>query len=318
MSSKKFNIYQAYLYKYKKFIFCLSYTPGLDISAIISDIQKTFNLLTIKLDGSNMLKTDSIFDYDKLNNNIEKILEENNNLFKLNLPGEFGKGILLYGLNFPPNKIKTQIDLQLHISSSLSIFLKTNSDENSIPIYTVDDYNNFKELLKDNKINKYYNIKSSIGSEFNDSIFEKIIDFLEFKVYGKDYNLYSTKAKKENEQNKSQQLVNPNAIDILEVSKHNELIRNQIDDDTTELALSIAADNADYSGKYNNPRKETAYYINKKIAENFTDEDMSTEWDSDSTTDIDNTSDTNNINIQSGGMKKIIDYELEKKYFYHI
>jgi len=177
----------------------------------------------------------------------------------------------------------------------MTMFLKANVDENNIPIYTIDDYNNFKDLIADNKINKYYNIKSIVGSEINDSVFEKIIDFFEFKVYGKDYNLYSTKAKKERAELPLKPLVNKESTDSFEANsnKINEKIKDEIDRDTTDTALSIAADNADYSGKYNNPRKETAYYINKKIAENMTD-DMSSEWDSDMDKDEEDEDDISN------------------------
>ena len=281
MSEQKFNIYDAFMYKYKKFILALSYTPGLDIQPIIDDMAKTFNFITVKLDGPKMLKSDSMFNYDKLNDEINKILEENQKTLDLNIPGIFGKGILIYGLTFPQNKIKTQIDLQLHYSASVSMFLKANTDEENFPLYTVDDYNAFKQLLAENKINKYFNIKSVVGSELNDSTFEKIIDFLEWKVYGKDYATLSTKAKKENAALHLEQkpLVNPNAVDILEVSKQNEVIRDEIDKDVTDAALSITADNYDYSGNYNTPKKETSRHINKKIEKSLTESDLSTEWD---------------------------------------
>lgn len=277
MSESKFNIYDAYMYKYKKFILALSYTPGLDIQPIIDDMAKTFNFITLKLEGPTMLKQDSIFNYEKLNEQIKKILDENQKIVELNIPGSLGKGILLYGLNFPSSKITTPIDLQLHYSASVSMFLKANTDEFGLPQYTVDDYNKFKDILSENKINKYFNIKSVVGFEINDSTFEKIIDFLEWKVYGKDYATLSTKAKKEN-QNKP--LINKDAIDILEVSKKNEVIRDEIDTDTTDASLSITADEADYNGKYHTPIKETARYINKKIEESFTESDLSKEWDS--------------------------------------
>lgn len=280
MSEQKFNIYDAYMYKYKKFILALSYTPGLDIQPIIDDMAKTFNFITLKLEGPNMLKQDSTFNYDKLNGEIKKILDENQKTLELNIPGSLGKGILIYGLNFPQNKLTTQIDLQLHYSASVSMFLKANTDDFGLPAYTVDDYNKFKDLLAENKINKYFNIKSVVGSELNDSTFEKIIDFFEWKVYGKDYATLSTKAKKENAALPIKPLVNKDAIDILEVSKKNEVIRDEIDTDITDASLSISADNLDYSGKYHTPIKETARYINKKIEESFTESDMSKEWDS--------------------------------------
>lgn len=280
MSESKFNIYDAYMYKYKKFILALSYTPGIDIQPIIDDMSKAFNFITLKLEGPIMLKSDSIFNYDKLNEDIKKVLDENQKMIELNIPGILGKGIIIYGLNFPVPKITNPIDLQLHYSASLSMFLKANTDDFGLPQYTVDDFNNFKDLMGENKINKYFNIKSVVGSEINDSTFEKIIDFLEWKVYGKDYATLSTKAKKENASLPIKTFVNKDAIDILEVSKKNEIIREEIDTDTTDASLSISADQVEYEGKYNTPIKETARYANKKIEESFTESDLSKEWDS--------------------------------------
>jgi hypothetical protein len=276
MFSQKSNIYDAFMYKFKKLIIAFSYTPGLDIQPIIDDMVNTFNFITIKLDGDKMLKPDSYFNYEKLNEEIKKVLDENQKTVELNVPGMFGKGILIYGLNFPQSKINAQIDLQLHYAASVSMFLKANTDDQNIPIYTIDDYNKFKDILADNKVNKYFNIKSSVGSEINDSTFEKIIDFLEWKVYGKDYSLLSTKAKKENAGKK---LVNEKPTDVLEISKKNEIIRDEIDKDATDAILSISSDNADYNSKYHTPKKETARYINKKIEDSIQEIDLAEKWD---------------------------------------
>jgi hypothetical protein len=296
MSEHKSNIYDAYMFKYKKFIIALSYTPGLDIQPIIDDMAKTFNFITLKLEGSKMLKSDSIFNYDKLNSEVSKILSENEKNANLNIPGSLPKGILLYGLNFPASKITNPIDLQLHYSASAAMFLKANVDENNFPMYTIDDYNGFKNMLAENKINKYFNIKSVVGMEINDATFEKIIDFFEFKVYGKDYNILSSKSKKENA---NKELVNPNPTDILEISKKNEIIREDIDTDTTDAALSISADIADYSGKYNTKKKETAKYLYKKMEAKITDKQMEIPWDADLDNNIDTELDTD-LDIEGG------------------
>jgi len=119
MSLYKYNIYEAFLYKYKKFIIAFSYTPGFNPQPIINDIKNTFNLVTIKLDGSDMLKSDSIFNYDKLNKDIKELLDKNKMKINDSELGYYGKGILLYGLNFPQDKIDVPIDLQLHFITSL-------------------------------------------------------------------------------------------------------------------------------------------------------------------------------------------------------
>ena len=46
--------------------------------------------------------------------------------------------------------LKFQIDLHLHFSLSSALYLET------IPNSNIEDYNNYKLLLVDNKINKYF------------------------------------------------------------------------------------------------------------------------------------------------------------------
>lgn len=184
----KYNIYEALLYKNKKFILAFSYTPGFNPSNIIEDISKTFNLKVIKLECSDI----SNCNYDKLNNDVQKLLDEND--FKLKSSyerGYYGIGILIHGFNFFPDKLNFKINLQLHFALSKSMYLLNSSN-------TVEQYDNFKKYLDTNKINKYYNIKSEPTLEFNDSVFNKIINYIEFKVYNKeDQQLYTTAYKKQ-------------------------------------------------------------------------------------------------------------------------
>ena len=183
----KYNIYEAFLYTFKQFILVCSYTPGFDIDFIIDDMIKTFNLKLIKLEGPTNLKLDSVFNYDKLNNDVAKYLEQNKEVTSTTT--NYGTGILICGLNFPSKSLNFQVDLHLNFSLSSNLYLKSISNS------TVEDYNNLKIILINNKINKYFNIKSNKSTEINDSVFDKIIDYLEFKVYGKNYKLYSSKSK---------------------------------------------------------------------------------------------------------------------------
>lgn len=183
----KYNIYEAFLYTFKKFILVLTYTPGFDIDFIIDDMIQTFNLHLIKLEGPTDLKQDSVFNYDKLNDDVSKYLNANREIKSTTT--KYGSGILIVGLNIPSKLLKFQVDLHLHFSLSSNLYLK------NIPSSKIEDYNKFKLILVDNKINKYFNIKGDRSIEINNSVFDKIIDYLEFKVYGKDYNIYSTKSK---------------------------------------------------------------------------------------------------------------------------
>jgi hypothetical protein len=226
------NIYEAFLYKYKKYIVALSYTPGLDVNNIITDLQETFNLTIIKLDGDELLTSDAKFDYDSLNNKVDKLLTENDFKLKTNLDGYYGKGILIHGLFFPPNKLTFRIDLQIHISLTVTQFLKSNLDKG----YTIDNYNNFKTLLETNKINKYFNVRNEINNELNDSIYNKIIDWLEYKIYGPNYELYASKNKNNSPP------IDKDKLTQLDESSENDRIRSEKEDDSIDASLSLSSD----------------------------------------------------------------------------
>lgn len=189
----KYNVYDSFLYKNKKFILAFSYTPGFNIDFIIDDISKNFNLYVVRLDGPDYLNSESKskFDFNKLNNKVGEILEESQHRLNSSVHGYFGQGILIYGLYLPNNLLKFNVDLHLHFSLNLTNFITLN------PKYNGDDYKKFNEILSDNKIQKYYNVKTNPTIELNDQIFDKIIDFIELKVYGPNYSLYSTKLKNE-------------------------------------------------------------------------------------------------------------------------
>jgi len=252
----KYNIYDAFLYKYKKFILALSYTPNFNINYVIDDIVKTFNFSVVKLEGINdgpiILKEDTKFNFNKLNNDVQKLLDENQFNMTHNLQGYFGKGILIYGLNFPDKELKFTIDLHLHFSTSMSLFLKSNLSTNNQPQYNADDYNKFKDILSTNKIHKYFNIKSDPSVELCDAIFDKIIDFMEFKIYGKKYEELASKNKKEQAEKLS---TNPNLTDTLKISEQNEKIKEQVDIDKIDASLAISANNADSDTKFDDTKK---------------------------------------------------------------
>lgn len=271
MSGQRYNVYDAFLYKYRKFILVFTYTPGFNINYVIDDMSKAFNLQVLKLEGPTMLNNDSVFDYNKLNDQMTKLLEENEMRLHTNLPDYYGKGILIFGLNFPQKSLTFQIDLQLHFSTSLPTFLKSNISPDGKIQYTADDYNRFKDILADNKINKYYNIKGEPSIDLNDSVFDKIIDFLEFKIYGKEYELKATK----NKDKKLEPISDSNVVSILEQSENKQIANEKMDDAKIDAALSIASDEADY--KYQTNEKETNYYRYKKLSRNIEDDPTKTD-----------------------------------------
>lgn len=175
------SIYDAYLYKFHNFVVIISYTPGSYIKNIIKDINEPFQFNIVKLKVKN-----KEYQYDILNDKIEKLMAQNETYYNTNKP-ELIRGILIYGHTFPINKIKFNIDFHIHISLSQEVYLSINPDK------TFEQYTKYKTITKDNYINKYFNVKKEITIELNDDIYNIIIDFIEFKVYEKQYEKFTSK-----------------------------------------------------------------------------------------------------------------------------
>lgn len=186
-----YNVYEAYLYKFRQFIFVLSYSPGIDIKSIIDDIALPFNFRIIKLEN---IKDSDDFDYNKLSNDVNKILNENKLTINGDGPIHNIKGILIYGLNFPVKSLFFKVDIQYHLSLSKKLYFKFNND---------DKYEYYSKIVESNKINKYFNIKEEINKNINDQIYDKLIEFIEKKVYGKNYEKLSLTYNKNNNSLKS-------------------------------------------------------------------------------------------------------------------
>lgn len=201
----KYNIYEAFLYKFKQFILGITYIPGFDISNIIDDISKTFSLIPIKLNDDFNLDNKNLENFNKKVNNI---IEENNLRIKSNFPIQNIQGILIYGLTLPDKLLSFNINFHLHLSLNKEMYKKLNKNAD------IKEYNNFQKLLENNKIHKYYNIKTELNKKLNNNIFDKIVDFIEFKLYGKDYNIFSTAARKKKKSLKENYLESDISEDI--------------------------------------------------------------------------------------------------------
>jgi hypothetical protein len=254
MSLHNYNIYDAYLYKYKQLILIITHTPGLDISDLITDISQSFNMRTIKLEGPNMIKKDNLdqYNYKKVNNDVANILKEKDDKLNSSFKGYYGQGILLYGLSFPKTKIDFRADLHLHLSITQKLFIKLNSDvEGSL-------YDSFKDILSQNIINKYYNLKTDMTDEINDTIFHKIIDFIEQKVYGKNYEEYSTKNKMLKENSQSEQTEESKTSSQTDDSKYDTIV-DEITDELEEDSIEQILDEVSYN------------FFNNSDSDNYTD-----------------------------------------------
>jgi hypothetical protein len=152
------------------------------------------------------------------------------------------------------------------------MFLKSNTNPDGKTIYTVDDYNKFKDILDENKIHKYFNLKIDATTEVADAVFEKIIDFLEFKVYGKDYDKYSTKAKKEiasSNATNPKPMINPKSVDVYSGSNIAQQKKEKYDELLTDSILSSVSDIYDSNPLYATKKKHTNFHTYKQMAKNI-------------------------------------------------
>ncbi len=190
------NIKDAFLMKNKKFIILISYTPGIELNNFFDLFQKSLNLKLLFLHNDNLYPNN--INFINFNDLTEKIYGELSNIDKIkNIPNlsKNGPAIAIFGLSFPPDKIKFNYDLHIHLSLSKKLFNKSITD-NDIKNIDPEYYNKSIEFTKDNKINKYFNVKSYDDDDFNqllDNIFDYIIEYWEKSVYGKNYDKLSSK-----------------------------------------------------------------------------------------------------------------------------
>jgi len=247
-----FTIKDAYLKKHQKFILIITHINGLNIDSII-------NLLTIDL-GLNVIKSYD-YNYDQLNNKINKLIEEGINKNKI-AQTFFGSSIAIIGNTFPSHLINFKYDLHIHISISKTKYYSIYPDKSRT------DYDDENKLISNNKINKYFNIKDEFLNNDNnvndnklDEIFDYIIDYWHYDSYGqKRYtDKYTSSNKKSNLDNISsseiEQISSSSKIEDLTDTTSEEEINN-----TTDTIDTISKDNMNnisggYKIFYKNPMK---------------------------------------------------------------
>jgi len=280
--NNKINVYDAFLYKNKKFIMVFSYLPNTvhHVQPFIDEMAKSFNLKIINMDQL----LDKPISYTKLESHVQQILSESNTKLQSMSPslnfGYYGQGILIHGSSFVNHKITFYVDLHLYFSLSLTIFLSLN------PTKTIDDFNLLKKSFENIKINKYFNLKPDLNDDSDkilDEVFFKIVDFIEFKVYGKDYDIYSSLNKKTKPMPKSK------SKSVLQKSYDNEYMQSVIDD----IEINHQLD------KKKSKKNKIIFDSDTEAdneADNNSDTEADNEADNNSDTEADNNSDNDSDN----------------------
>ena len=178
-NTSEYNVLDVLLMRKKKYIVLFS---GLDFSPveqIVNDLSKDFNSTVLN------------FIHLGLDDSLDPINTRVNDL--LNKLGNSPKALFIIGKSFPSSKLKIPVDLHIHISLHQIAILKLD------PLKRQDLPTKYIESIKTNRVNKYINLQKeySIG-KIEDDVFNVIVDDIEKKVYGDQYETLGSKSSNPN------------------------------------------------------------------------------------------------------------------------
>jgi hypothetical protein len=235
----EYNVLDVLLMKKKKYIVLFS---GLDFSPveqITNDLAKDFG--AIVLNFIHLSLTDSL---DNVNTRVNDLLSKSSS---------DPKPFFIIGKTFPSDKLKISVDLHLNLSLHPIAIQKLD------PLKRPELPQIYTDSIKTNRISRYINLKKEYDiSEIENEIFTLIIDDIEKKVYGDQYEKLSSNNKFGSEQSQTQSKssvqsqsklsFNPNVPTIQEkkalaTTQAEEEIRDSID--SAEDSISAEKDSSD-------------------------------------------------------------------------
>jgi hypothetical protein len=230
--NKEYNILEILLLKKKKYIVLFSglkvKIPDLECSIvekIVKELYNDFNAIFLYYLDFNYLDLNFNDNLNIINERVKNLLDEKKE-----------QVLFIIVQSFPTDKLKFHVDFHIHISLSQNLLKKLDSKPDLYEIYQ-------KEIQK-NRVNKYINIKNDYKlDEIINNIFNFIIDDIEKKVYGDQYDKLNHNVFKESKESKesSKLVFNPNAISS-EEKRENEkkLIEKEIQEQIDEDEINIS------------------------------------------------------------------------------
>jgi len=174
-NTSEYNVLDVLLMRKKKYVILFS---GLDFSPveqIVNDLSKDFN--STVLNFIHLGLEDSL---DPVNTRVNDLLNKSGT--------SSTKALFIIGKTFPLLKLKIPIDLHIHISLHQIAILKLD------PLKRQDLPTKYLESIKTNRVNKYINLQKEYSIEkIEDEIFSIIINDIEKKVYGEEYESRGSK-----------------------------------------------------------------------------------------------------------------------------
>lgn len=220
--SKEYSVLDIILIQKKKYIVLLSGLPFSPIEKIASELEKDFNATTL-----NFLHLDFNDDLSVINNRVSTLLQKSE-----------PQPIFILAKSFPSSILKLPVDLHLNISLNKTLTMELD------PSKTENLYEQYQEIIKTNRVNRYINIKKDYDlNEIILNIFNFIIDDIEKKVYGDKYDNLSSKAKTNTDSNEPYKIVqkpnssklvsDPNALSYQD--KKDNALKTTIDDINSDI-----------------------------------------------------------------------------------
>jgi len=231
----EYNVLDVLLMKKKKYIVLFS---GLDFSPveqITNDLAKDFNATVLNF--IHLSLTDSL---DPINTRVNDLLAKSST---------DPKPYFIIGKTFPTDKIKVPVDLHFNLSLHPIAIQKLD------PLKRPELPQMYTDSIKTNRVSRYINLKKEYDiSEVENEIFSLIIDDIEKKVYGDQYEQLSSKSKTgpaqtQSKPSESSKLsFNPNVPTIQEkkaiaTTQAEEEIKDEID--SAEDSISAEKDSSD-------------------------------------------------------------------------
>jgi hypothetical protein len=223
----EYNVLDVLLMKKKKYIVLFS---GLDFSPveqITNDLAKDFGATVLNFIHLGL--TDSL---DPVNTRVNDLLAKSST---------DPKPYFIIGKTFPSDKLKIPVDLHLNLSLHPIAIQKLD------PLKRPELPQMYTESIKTNRVSRYINLKKEYDiAEVENEIFSLIIDDIEKKVYGDQYEKLSSNNKSVSEQSKLS--FNPDVPTIQEkkalaTTQAEEEIRDSID--SAEDSISAEKDSSD-------------------------------------------------------------------------
>lgn len=166
------NLLEAYIAKHKRLVIMLSYTPGLDMSSIIEDLNRDLGFTVLHMEGKALAQ----LDYNPLNMAVRAAMDENevdNRASIIDVPLK----LIVTAPVFMTDKLtwKSDVHFKLAASAKLASRLTGNDERGS---------HTGAPPPGEARVTRFINIATENWHDVADKIFEKLMSWLDTRMHG--------------------------------------------------------------------------------------------------------------------------------------